>query len=223
MSFPVVLCGKRGGTIAVRRLESPLLARLGYTDGYTDGPSLERKKRYGKRGIMALEQCPDCGGKVSTLAPACPHCGRPLLGPPKSDLARDSVVGVGGAAHRPNTSASTSIGHWTHKYRSRLSGLPRRTWLLGGVAALVLAVVVTVMVWAPDSGYPYDDAVGDCIASSTTQFERWEQTDFADARHREMAQGVTLKLLRYVEDAANEIFLLTGCRSDASARYGRRS
>ena len=26
---------------------------------------------------MALLTCPDCGGKVSDAAPACPHCGRP--------------------------------------------------------------------------------------------------------------------------------------------------
>ena len=26
---------------------------------------------------MALCECPDCGGKVSDQAPACPHCGRP--------------------------------------------------------------------------------------------------------------------------------------------------
>ena len=24
---------------------------------------------------MALTQCPDCGGKLSTAAPSCPHCG----------------------------------------------------------------------------------------------------------------------------------------------------
>ena len=27
---------------------------------------------------MALIKCPDCGGKVSTLAVSCPHCGRPI-------------------------------------------------------------------------------------------------------------------------------------------------
>lgn len=31
---------------------------------------------------MALRVCPDCGGKVSDAAPACPHCGRPNA-PPK--------------------------------------------------------------------------------------------------------------------------------------------
>jgi len=30
-----------------------------------------------KRGPN-LESCPDCGGMVSRLANACPHCGRPL-------------------------------------------------------------------------------------------------------------------------------------------------
>jgi len=27
---------------------------------------------------MALISCPDCGHKVSSLAPVCPHCGRPV-------------------------------------------------------------------------------------------------------------------------------------------------
>src|SRR5438093_971465 len=27
---------------------------------------------------MGVIPCPDCGGKVSELAPACPHCGRPF-------------------------------------------------------------------------------------------------------------------------------------------------
>jgi len=34
---------------------------------------------------MALTNCPECGGKVSTLAAACPHCGarRGAGGPPR--------------------------------------------------------------------------------------------------------------------------------------------
>ena len=31
---------------------------------------------------MALIQCPECNGKVSTAAPACPHCGAPFNSPP---------------------------------------------------------------------------------------------------------------------------------------------
>ena len=27
---------------------------------------------------MALIMCPDCGQSVSSEAPACPHCGRPI-------------------------------------------------------------------------------------------------------------------------------------------------
>ncbi len=29
---------------------------------------------------MALVECPECGGQVSTLAAACPHCGFPVSG-----------------------------------------------------------------------------------------------------------------------------------------------
>lgn len=31
---------------------------------------------------MALTHCPDCGHDVSNMAPACPHCARPLQPPP---------------------------------------------------------------------------------------------------------------------------------------------
>ena len=30
---------------------------------------------------MALTTCQECGGKVSTWARACPHCGAPPMGP----------------------------------------------------------------------------------------------------------------------------------------------
>ena len=29
---------------------------------------------------MPLIECPDCGQQISSLAPACPHCGRPAEG-----------------------------------------------------------------------------------------------------------------------------------------------
>ena len=29
---------------------------------------------------MAMTECPDCGGKVSSLAPSCPSCGYPVAG-----------------------------------------------------------------------------------------------------------------------------------------------
>lgn len=36
---------------------------------------------------MALFECPDCSGKVSDQAKACPHCGRPSKQPPKANSA----------------------------------------------------------------------------------------------------------------------------------------
>jgi len=47
---------------------------------------------------MGLIECPDCDGKVSDIAPACPHCGRPfesqirkLSGRPRRERPRQSV------------------------------------------------------------------------------------------------------------------------------------
>lgn len=46
---------------------------------------------------MPLTNCPDCGKEVSTLAPACPNCARPLVpaAPPQSaarELRRDRAA-----------------------------------------------------------------------------------------------------------------------------------
>jgi hypothetical protein len=45
---------------------------------------------------MALTQCPDCGGKVSTRVEACPHCGAP-----KSTPKPTSGQGLGPWKHKP--------------------------------------------------------------------------------------------------------------------------
>ena len=58
---------------------------------------------------MALINCPDCGEKVSDSAPACPHCGRPLMNTPppppvaKSGHPAQGAVGLEAKALRcPN-------------------------------------------------------------------------------------------------------------------------
>jgi hypothetical protein len=40
---------------------------------------------------MAVENCPDCKGKVSSTAPKCPHCGRLMKG------GHQVISGVGNA------------------------------------------------------------------------------------------------------------------------------
>jgi hypothetical protein len=56
---------------------------------------------------MGLVICPDCGNKVSDMAPACIHCGRPRPGeveqateppPPPSSGRQDLLLVVGGGA-----------------------------------------------------------------------------------------------------------------------------
>ena len=61
---------------------------------------------------MALTECPDCGGKVSDEAPACPHCGRPSRSA-KSTRGSQSKRGSGAKCPRCNkmvTPVVTSVG-----------------------------------------------------------------------------------------------------------------
>jgi hypothetical protein len=41
---------------------------------------------------MALIDCPECGKRVSSNAPTCPHCGNPIA---KSSIANPEVHGKG--------------------------------------------------------------------------------------------------------------------------------
>lgn len=61
---------------------------------------------------MALLECPDCGGKVSDLAPACPHCGRPRRseGIEVNDLRKGSGDAKCPSCKRMVTPVVTSVG-----------------------------------------------------------------------------------------------------------------
>ena len=56
---------------------------------------------------MALIQCPECGGNVSDLAPACPHCGRHLVDA-ELDQARYAVVMLNGGPFHDETAECLS-------------------------------------------------------------------------------------------------------------------
>jgi len=63
---------------------------------------------------MGLISCPDCNGMVSEIAPACPHCGRPIAPastpPPPLDEAKQETVTVkvhGKEIAAPKLSATT--------------------------------------------------------------------------------------------------------------------
>jgi len=70
---------------------------------------------------MPVIACPDCGRDVSTLAPSCPHCGRPSPG----GLAQPPAQGFAQAA----------------KEETLWRGTPSPILLIGKIATLILIVV----------------------------------------------------------------------------------
>ena len=47
---------------------------------------------------MAVKNCPDCGGLVSTSASTCPHCGRPMSSVIKIKIERPHTMSAIGSA-----------------------------------------------------------------------------------------------------------------------------
>ena len=70
---------------------------------------------------MPVLACPDCGHDVSTLAPACPHCGRPMNAPQA-------------ALQVPPTSVGPEETLW--------KGTPSPKVLIGRVIGLVVIVIL---------------------------------------------------------------------------------
>ncbi|HEX6912759.1 MAG TPA: hypothetical protein VF142_20295 [Longimicrobium sp.] len=67
---------------------------------------------------MSLTTCPDCGREISTLAPACIHCGRPSAQPAAAPLAM--ALPECPLCGYPVTHASTRIGG--HAWCERCGG-----------------------------------------------------------------------------------------------------
>lgn len=44
---------------------------------------------------MAVKNCTDCGGKVSTKAGACPHCGRPMTAKNQTEVKKGNQKSSG--------------------------------------------------------------------------------------------------------------------------------
>ena len=73
---------------------------------------------------MPVIACPDCGKDVSTLAPACPHCGRPS---------------PAGTAPMPASAPQAEQTLWR--------GTPSAIKLLGRIAEIVLILIVVPLVF----------------------------------------------------------------------------
>jgi hypothetical protein len=74
---------------------------------------------------MVLLTCEDCGGKVSDLAPACIHCGRPPVAEEVEDgktlKARAAALASGAAGVAG--SAKDSVGGWMHAISEKAAGI----------------------------------------------------------------------------------------------------
>lgn len=57
---------------------------------------------------MSIEACPDCGGAVSSSAPACPHCGRPRAAAPVVQVR--ATQGATGKFLDPGANARSCLG-----------------------------------------------------------------------------------------------------------------
>jgi len=58
---------------------------------------------------MPLIPCPDCGREVSTSAPACIHCGRPLAEPASAAVPRAAVPSAASATQKPMPGIVTAL------------------------------------------------------------------------------------------------------------------
>src|ERR1044071_5122769 len=77
---------------------------------------------------MPVINCPDCGREVSTLAPACPHCGRPSPG----------------MAGQPYAAAAQTPAHEETLWR----GSPSLVVLLGHVVLMLVVLIVIPLISA---------------------------------------------------------------------------
>ena len=64
---------------------------------------------------MALISCPACGKEVSDAAPACPHCGRPVVlssrvSPPSSEVRTSGLMGKRVKLHSLLSALSIIVG-----------------------------------------------------------------------------------------------------------------
>lgn len=112
---------------------------------------------------MPVVPCPDCNREVSTIAPSCPHCGRPAPGGVPSAPVSPALPAVEETLWRGTPAWTVLVGHiiglavtlillpvLTHAAASRAldlesaSNITRAGWLLTAILLLVQLVIFGV-------------------------------------------------------------------------------
>ena len=93
-----------------------------------------------------LYQCPDCKGKVSSDAPACPHCGKPIA----AVIAADAEM----KAHEAEKAAETAL-EMEKKREAALSLFKKKKWLLPSVLGAVAVIIALVLILSSASGQSF--------------------------------------------------------------------
>ena len=101
---------------------------------------------------LSLIDCPECSGRVSSHAWACPHCGFPVF-----DYGQQTVEEITSSEHVKTgrqRSALVHLARWARAYAEQPRGAPqpfagpeerRERWRLRIIAAVLAVVIVAIL------------------------------------------------------------------------------
>lgn len=93
---------------------------------------------------MPVKACPDCGGKVSTAAPSCPHCGR-RSGRDDPLICDDCGANSWREIKRKKRDRGQTIGNVISLAFGLLWLLFSAIWVIGGLGGAWFVVVISVL------------------------------------------------------------------------------